>query len=76
MSMRCFSSTNLRLFPANPTSNDNSINNAQVLCDGCYEKALSAAGTGTKLPEFTEATKQEAIRDSQYRCECVRDACH
>ena len=54
----------------------NDIGNAEVLCQECHENTSTYGVHGKKSPDFSEATKKEALKRAGYSCECERTGCH
>ena len=56
---------------------DNSLSNAEVLCDNCHEATASYGIAGTSPPEFDQDTKNKALKNAGNQCECTRiGGCH
>jgi 5-methylcytosine-specific restriction endonuclease McrA len=54
----------------------NGLDNAQVLCQKCHEKTYSYGTHGHNPPDFTETTRQAALKQAGQRCECEKANCH
>lgn len=55
----------------------NGLANTEVLCKQCHEAASSFGASGESPPEFSDETKQTAVRRAYNRCECTRTGgCH
>ena len=75
MAFRCPATSNLEVHHKD-RSGSNNIGNAQVLCHSCHVNTPSYGARGRSPPDFTEATKQEALDNAGHQCECTRDNCH
>jgi len=72
---RCGSTENLEVHHKR-RDGGNDIGNAEVLCQKCHENTGTYGVSGKSPPEFSEATKKEALKKAGNRCECERDGCH
>jgi 5-methylcytosine-specific restriction endonuclease McrA len=55
----------------------NGLDNAEVLCEACHEATPSYGTPGVSPPDFSEETKQAALRRAGNQCECTRTGgCH
>ncbi len=55
----------------------NGLDNAEVLCQPCHEATPSYGTPGGSPPDFSEQTKQAALRRAGNQCECTRTGgCH
>jgi hypothetical protein len=46
------------------------------LCQKCHENTGTYGTHGHNPPDFSENTKQEALKQAGHRCECTKDNCH
>ncbi len=74
---RCIRTAELEVHHKNRSAG-NDLSNAQVLCQQCHEKTPSYGQEGTSPPDFSEETKQQALRRAGNQCECTSDyrGCH
>lgn len=74
---RCLKTTGLEVHHKD-RSGGNDLANALVLCEECHEKTPSYGEQGTSPPDFTEETKQQALRRAGNQCQCVdgQRGCH
>lgn len=55
----------------------NGLDNAEVLCQPCHEATSSYGTPGVSPPDFSEETRQAALRRAGNQCECTRTGgCH
>ena len=55
----------------------NGLDNAQVLCIDCHAETDTYAKPGTRPPEFSQDTKDKAIKRAGNQCECMSTrGCH
>ena len=55
----------------------NDLGNAEVLCSQCHEETSSYGTPGTSPSEFSQETKDKALRRAGNQCECTRTGgCH
>lgn len=73
---RCTRTTNISVHHKR-RDGDNSIDNAEVLCQTCHEDTSSYGTPGTSPPDFSQETKDQALENAGYQCECTRvGGCH
>jgi len=48
----------------------NGINNARVLCNPCHTQTPTYGKEGTSPPDFSEATRKQALKDAENKCQC------
>ncbi|MCL1929072.1 MAG: hypothetical protein FWG07_09825 [Treponema sp.] len=72
---RCTATRNLEVHHKR-IDGGNRLNNAQVLCQKCHVNTSSFGTHGHNPPDFSETTKQEALKQAGHRCECTKDNCH
>jgi 5-methylcytosine-specific restriction endonuclease McrA len=54
----------------------NGLENALVLCQSCHTNTSSYGTHGHNPPDFSETTKQAALKRARDRCECTKDDCY
>lgn len=55
----------------------NDIENARVLCQKCHEATKTYGLHGNTPPNFDQKTKDQALKDAGYQCECTSNGvCH
>ncbi len=76
MANRCTRTTNLEVHHKR-RNGGNGLENAQVMCQKCHA-ATHTYGTPGHSPEpFPQSVKDQALKNSGYRCECTNDyGCH
>lgn len=72
---RCTTTRNLEVHHKR-TDGGKELSNAQVLCHDCHVNTGSYGTHGHNPPDFSETTKQEALRQANNRCECTKVNCH
>jgi 5-methylcytosine-specific restriction endonuclease McrA len=72
---RCTATRNLEVHHKR-RDGGNDITNAQVLCQSCHSNTSTYGTPGKSPPDFSEATKQEALQKAGHQCECMKDNCH
>lgn len=73
---RCTRTTNLEVHHKNRYG-DSSLSNAEVLCHQCHVATHSFAVPGVSPPDFSQDTKDKALKRAGSRCECERTGgCH
>jgi len=72
---RCGSTENLAVHHKR-RDGGNDIGNAEVLCQNCHVNTNTYGVQGKSPPEFSEATKKEALKRAGNSCECEKTGCH
>jgi hypothetical protein len=72
---RCTATTNLEVHHKR-RDGGNGIGNAQVLCQSFHVNTPSYGTPGESPPEFSQQTKNTALKRAGNRCECERSGCH
>lgn len=73
---RCTRTTNLEIHHISRTGG-NGIGNAKVLCQKCHGATRTYGVPGTSPPEFSQETKDKALKNAGNKCECTSTGdCH
>lgn len=73
---RCTGTTNLEVHHFNRYGG-NDLGNAEVLCHQCHVATHSYGQQGHSPDDFSQETKDKAMRRAGYQCECTRSGgCH
>jgi len=55
----------------------NGLDNAEVLCPTCHAATLTYGVSGDSPVPFSQDTKDKALKQAGYQCECTRTGgCH
>jgi len=68
---RCTRTNGLEVHHRN-RNGGNDLGNAEVLCSPCHEATRTYGTPGVSPPDFSEETKNAALRRAGNQCECTR----
>jgi 5-methylcytosine-specific restriction endonuclease McrA len=73
---RCTRTTNLEIHHIR-RDGGNGLDNAKVLCQKCHAATHSYGTPGKTSPDFSQDTKDKALRRAGNQCECTSiSGCH